>query len=119
MSAVDAVSVAAAGIWTREAIADVLNRCPMVVWDRYTEGQVEGYQLVTVYGWIARDDGRSDFVELQFPAWSDEPGLSTSSAKYDTELYRCVFQRDGSPAQPCIRVEDGFGDLVERKVVLG
>lgn len=95
-----------------EDVVGTLNGLPEVEWDRCTRGGGE----LTVFGWIGRDDGRSDFVVMVF----DEDGLSwftTSSALLSSEFSRRLLGED-APHMPCERVEDVFGDLVRRKVVL-
>lgn len=93
--------------WPARRIAAILNRCTIVRWDRLTDGEQDGgHRNVTVYGWVDRTDGRSDFVVLEFGSWTDQPGFLTSSAEHERELYRQVFEEDGEPSQPCKRVED-------------
>ena len=102
--------------------ASFLDRLPFVTWDRCTVGEDE----LTVYGWIDRlEYFRSDFVVLTFSplAIGQYPGFTTSSAKRSLEIHRALYSPladiiDDSDHRPCQRVEDVFGDLVERKVVL-
>lgn len=69
-----------------EQRAEILNRLPIVKWGRSVPWE-DGAGLVA-YGWIDRDDGRSDFVLVAF-LWPAEP-LSftfwTSSAKHSAEI---------------------------------
>jgi hypothetical protein len=90
-------------------IASAMNLLPEVLWDRCTGDDVSG----CVYGWIARDDGRSDFVLLR---WSEEGfGHTTSSAERSASISKRLF---GSSAghRPCRRVEEVYGEAVANKV---
>lgn len=93
----------------RLAIAEVLNRAPFVRWDRFT---VSPDDEVNVYGWIDRDDGRSDFVLVEFDI--TEPadlsyGWTSSSAEFSEELGRLLygegFDGNGYRHLACQRVE--------------
>jgi len=97
---------------TKRHIAGWLNRFPEVMWDRLTEDAAD----VKAYGWVARDDGRFDFVLLDF--WNADagtPGFSTSSA----ELSATFASRLGvADENECQRVEHVLGDLVLKKIEL-
>ena len=100
----------------RAELAQAMNKLPFVTWDRFTEdpdGDLD------VYGWIARDDGRSDFVMLVFPRPFDPEyvGFSTSSAEYSKEIGRLLHGGE-SVHFDCQRVDEHFGDLVDRKTTL-
>lgn len=95
----------------REEIPSVLNRLPFVRWDRL----VDDGDSVVVYGWIGRDDGRSDFVVATFRADSGE--IFTSSAERSAEIARLVTGSDDGHVE-CQRVEDVFGDLVDNAIRL-
>lgn len=105
----------------RAAIAETLNRVPMVWWDRLTFDA--NAPEATVYGWIPRGDGRWDFVLITFGLEAETPGVewftwSTSSAKYSTTIYRLLHpEADPAGHIECERVEETFGDLVLRKGV--
>lgn len=102
-------------------IAGWLNRLPFVRWDRLTDWRTPSrdHAGVTVFGWIARDDGRSDFVLMEFFSWNhDPPGFSTSSAERSAEIAELLYGPGGDHF-PCQRVEHVFGFLVEHKVELG
>lgn len=74
-----------------------------VQWDRYS-GNSEKF---VVFGWIARPDGRSDFVLLRVD--SQWIGFTTSSAEYSEEISRRL--NDGVPTGThtrCHRVEFNF-----------
>jgi hypothetical protein len=93
----------------REEVARVLNLFPEVAWDRFI---VNGDDL-TVYGWVARLDGRADFLILD--AVLDDDGLrvgyTTSSAEMSAEFGRRLHG-EGQPHYECQRVEAELGDLV-------
>lgn len=99
----------------REWIVETLNTLPFVRWDRLA-GLDEGAWLsLCVYGWIDREDGRSDFVVLTF----DDRGLSfvTSSAERHDEINtRLGF---GAGGDQCRRVEDVLGSDVTNHIELG
>lgn len=110
----------------REHVAGWVNRFPEVIWDRMTHadaGETDEYawpEQVWVFGWIARDDGRTDFLVLQFfrdadADWSS-PFTSTSSARYSAEFADRVGR--GDEHGDCQRVEHLLGDLVDRCVRL-
>jgi hypothetical protein len=74
----------------------------LVKWDRYTMGP-EG--VSTVFGWIDRQDGRSDFVLLR--PTREGCGVTTSSAEHSEAIGAAL--NGGEPTgrhQPCLRVED-------------
>lgn len=75
-------------------------RLPFVLWDRY----IQGTDYVTVYGWIPRDDGRSDFVVLDIEEGRTEPVYHTSSVKYSREICHLLYG-PGSGHVDCQRVE--------------
>jgi hypothetical protein len=92
-------------------IARIMNALPEVTWDRCTGDEING----SVFGWINRDDGRADFVLLQ---WSPEWFRSTtSSAEYSLSISERLF---GSTTghRPCRRVEHVYGELVKNKIVV-
>lgn len=119
-------------------VAHFLNRLPMVRWDRLMEvsdGDDIEYTM-KVYGWIDRDDGRSDFVILDFgnldervmvgisPEGQPPPGFSTSSAMWDPVVHAMLYEGTNwkvAPVgeYPCERVEAVLGDLVENAIRLG
>lgn len=68
----------------RQRIADTANQLPFVEWDRTV--LMEDYGQAVLYGWIRRDDGRADFVVLQF--WDDPDAVAwvTSSAEYSPTI---------------------------------
>lgn len=87
-------------------IEHMLNRLPMVTWDRYagTDG------MYVVYGWIEREqDSYKDFVVIDFEFLPEDKwtvGFCTSSAKYSEEIHKLLEMT--SEHSPCIRVEGTF-----------
>jgi hypothetical protein len=102
---------------THDEIADVMNLLHEVRWDRCINapaGKPDDISFLT-YGWIDRADGRADFVLLEFNDVG--AGITTSSAQHSRAFSERLYGAS-SNHQDCLRVEDVFGDLVERKVVL-
>lgn len=108
----------------KQVVAHYANRLSFVTWDRFTshtQDNPEGgdpYVAVTMYGWIGRDDGRSDFVIL---AWfyidqQQYPWSVTSSAERSEEIGRLLYHDQDwwKPDEhvPCARVEDVFDGMV-------
>jgi hypothetical protein len=101
----------------RAKAARYLNALPFVTWARYVAVRDEDGDIrVCVYGWIAREDGRSDFVCLYFdfdPVGLFDVAFATSSAKH-SETINNVVTGGATEHFPCRRVEEGFGPLIER-----
>lgn len=108
-------------------VSDWLNRLPFVRWDRFLrvplgdEGQYEEgvqYEMLTVYGWIDRDDGRSDFVVLQIPSYAERPGFTTSSAKHSAAINTLLYKNvdPNAPHYRCEPIDGLVGDLVPNRV---
>lgn len=108
--------------WTPERIADYLNRLPLVEWDRGINAPVaggEGEVVTIVYGWILREDGHRDYVQLDFVPWSDRPGFATSSARFSAEMHALIFGPEAAANHaPCVPVKEipGLAALVTRTV---
>lgn len=66
----------------RLVVTATLNLLPEVTWDRWNGELTEG---LLVFGWLPRDDGRSDFVTLTFDA-EGPASFATSSAKFSAEI---------------------------------
>lgn len=108
------------------AIAGRMNRLDEigVTWDRCNIGDSDA----NAFGWIARDDGRADFVELTFQ-WGDTTGLdgdtvrwlvegaSTSSAEHSRRLAE-LLRGNTDDHRDCERVEHVFAGLVNRRIEL-
>lgn len=104
--------------WDREAMAGWLNRLDFVRWDRFVDAPAgPDHRMVSVYGWIGRPDGRSDFVQVDFASWAEQPGFSTSSAEYSALIVELFFG-PGMPHIECQRVDEYFGGLVARTTSL-
>lgn len=82
-----------------------MNLFPEVLWDRYTASD----DWFGVFGWIPRDDGRSDFYTMGFRDGEFEQS-DCSSAKYSKEFWLrlCAIDPNLSPDDhiDCQRVED-------------
>lgn len=80
-----------------------------VQWDRFVETFGGG---LTVYGWIARADGRDDFVLFIYSGGDEDPEYYTSSAERSIEIGRLLWGPDwGGDHVPCRRVESAFKGL--------
>lgn len=98
--------------------AEILNRFPEVFWDRCAGDR----EAMSAYGWIPRDDGRFDFLVVQF---QEKPGgdedwcwLVTSSAKWSQDFaVRIGFRPEQH--NDCERIEDFFGGSVRGAIHLG
>lgn len=85
-----------------EQVIEQLDAFSFVAWDRF----VDQGSVLTVYGWIARDDERSDFVVLVFEDGRVRDGV-TSSAARSPEI-AALLGMMGEHVD-CERVEDRFG----------
>jgi hypothetical protein len=103
-----------------ERRAEILNRLPMVTWDRcaHWSNEPPGMpECLAAFGWIERSDGARDFVLVEF-LWPEEPLLctsTTSSAKYSAELVRLLMGAD-APHVECERITDALHGLVDNTV---
>ena len=100
-------------------IEKTLNLLPEVTWDRWA-GELGDKNGVGVFGWIARDDGKSDFVYLRI----DNDGVwlvATSSEKHSADFLRRLGLKKTQRHQPCKRVEHYFQNVkaVKLPVVKG
>jgi hypothetical protein len=106
-------------------LAELMNRFPEVVWDRWGgwyeyPGEGPAIYAASPFGWIARDDEHFDFFVLT-AFWTLEEGIyhtsqNTSSARFSKEFAERLGNADAH--RECRRVEDDFGNLVERKAEL-
>lgn len=95
-------------------VAGVMNSLPEVTWDRCVPRMSGG----SAFGWIAREDGRSDFLVLY---WDERGpcGYVTSSAKHSADFSRRLFGEEAAGNhKDCERVEKVFAGMVTNKVVL-
>lgn len=94
----------------KSKIEQTLNLLPEVHWDRWT-GELDAELGIGVFGWVARQDGKSDFVYLRVDkdgAWM----VGTSSAEHSAEFARRLkFDTGGEGHKPCKRVEDYFPNV--------
>lgn len=95
--------------WTRHKIEGQLNLLPFVRWDRFVVTPVADLtsEFFNVYGWIDREDGRADFVALEFAPGSPSPSFLTSSVARSEEIAACLYGPD-SQHFDCARVEHHF-----------
>jgi len=89
-------------------LEDKLAQLDFVEWDRYTGGEwSEGRQYVTVYGWIDRQDGYKDFVEII--RWGNgQLYFTTSSAEHTEEIFEVLFDDSLDNHKECQRVENAL-----------
>lgn len=87
--------------WTPELVTGWLDAMPFVCWDRLNRWEGGGLQ---VYGWIARADGRADFVLITFEG-DGALGFTTSSAEWSEHISRLLHGGESVTHIPCERVE--------------
>jgi len=93
----------------RKWIAQYLSTVPVVEWDRFIVGEMDGYQYVNVYGWIDREDEYKDFVWSRFWPANETVEFTTSSDEYSEYLQAEWFGEDTlDDHNPCRRVEHSF-----------
>lgn len=94
-------------IENRRWIESKLRSLRMVDWDRFTIGDWNGEQAVSVFGWIDREDEYKDFVVVIF--WPESEGIynTTSSAEHTEEITQ-KLHGEASDHNECRRVEDTF-----------
>lgn len=100
-------------------IADTLNALPFVTWDRCvdTGEDTDRNRSISVFGWIDRNDGRKDFILVEFASWTNKPGFATSSAFRSREIAEILYGLGGEHFE-CERVEKTFAGLVVNVVRL-
>lgn len=84
----------------------VLGDLDFVMWDRYVEKGSYGYVL---YGWIARADGKFDYIQIEYN--DGEFTSTTSSVIYTEKIPEIIWGKGEYVHNPCIRVESLFPDL--------
>jgi hypothetical protein len=92
-------------------MAALMNQLPEVTWDRCV---VRDF-AVSAFGWIGREDGRSDYFLLIYFA-PDNWVTSTSSARYSREFNERLHGATDTNHQDCSPVREAFGVLVERSL---
>lgn len=105
------------------AVAAVMNNVLRVRWDR----AIEGVEVLHLYGWVDRPDGRADFVMLGVE-WRHRAGdgqpfelfTMTSSADpaLNDELAKAIGVEPDDHAD-CQRIEEVFGGMVTNAIKLG
>lgn len=91
----------------RVEMAETMRLFPEVVWDRFVGDDEDA----AAYGWIERDDDRSDFLLLRFLDGGTRVGFTTSSARYSEEfMERLTGTSEGHI--DCERVEEWFAGLL-------
>ena len=94
-------------------VEEALAKLPYVKWDRWT-GELGSEDGIAVYGWIARDDSKADFVWMRID--NDGPWMfATSSAQYSEDISKRLNFQGSSGHHPCKRVEDFFNVTTCRK----
>ena len=94
-------------------VEEALAKLPYVKWDRWT-GELGSEDGIAVYGWIARDDSKADFVWMRID--NDGPWMfATSSAQYSADISKRLNFQGSSGHHPCKRVEDFFNVTTCRK----
>lgn len=79
-------------------VESVLGGLAFVKWDRFVPFDIG----LRVYGWIPREDNRSDFVVLDL-IWNEMKAIliATSSSKYSNDIARYLELEHN----PCMRLE--------------
>jgi len=88
--------------------SEELQQLDFVEWDRYTGGKwSEEHNYISIYGWIPRNDGYKDFVEII--RW-DDGGIyfTTSSARYTEQIHQILFDEPVENHNECKRVENAI-----------
>jgi len=97
---------------SRNHVEDTLSTLDFVDWDRFVVGEEhpEHGDYINVYGWIPRNDGRADFVLVEFfPDTEDDlMGFTTSSDEWTEEIYRRMFGEEPEEHNDCQRVEHTY-----------
>jgi hypothetical protein len=88
-------------------IARSLESAIPIIWDRFTKTE-DGFYVV--YGWIARLDGRADFII--FELWEDSPEdvfCTTSSAKFSKRVMEVLYG-SAEGHNDCRKIEELFAE---------
>ena len=87
-------------------VREDLEKLPFVRWDRFNRDD-EGD--ISIFGWIDREDGLKDYVEISYMKKDDNGEFTflygTSSAKYSAEIGRLLGFAEHND---CERVEHHF-----------
>jgi len=88
-------------------LEESMERLDFVQWDRYAAGEWDEHaDYVIAYGWIDRDDGYKDYVELLTWSEGDNVMFTTSSAEYTEEIYRRLYGEEPDDHSDCKRIEN-------------
>ncbi len=90
-------------------VIEAMNHLWQVNWDRCTQREDGG----TAFGWIAREDGRSDFIVLHWGRGGF--GFTTSSAALGRVFAKELFGTDAGH-NDCQTIQSVFGDFIRNKV---
>ena len=82
-------------------LLELWRRLDFVTWDRYAQDPTS----ITSYGWITREDDRSDFIVLELDLKSGDVSYTTSSAQYTEEISRRLYGSTDTH-NTCQRIED-------------
>jgi len=102
----------------RRWIEGNLRKCRFVDWDRFTVAYQSDWPgpVVTVYGWIEREDAHEDFVHLVFYTAEQNIDFTTSSDEFSERIHEVLIDEPAREHNPCKRVERHFN--VQNAVVL-
>jgi len=94
----------------KEWVEGKLAKCTFVKWDRFVlaEDPEQDGLVITVYGWIDRQDEYKDFVTVEFWTARDTVDFTTSSEQYTERLHRLLIGEDLDSHNECRRVEHTF-----------
>lgn len=98
----------------RQSIATQMQRYPEVRWDRFVEMEGAWEGSGHAFGWLDREDGKADFVEIVWNTYETgalEFSIGTSSVEHSLEFAQRLHG-EHTVHFDCKRVEDRFGDLV-------
>ena len=104
----------------KQTVAEYANRLPEVLWDRFVSYEIDGQHAIDMYGWLPRDDGRADFVLLQWYDLVEQPlpRAITSSADMSEEISRRMYhdQEWWEPGEhvDCMRADRYFDGVIGR-----
>ena len=100
-----------------EPLAKVMNLVPQVRWDRC----IPLDDLIRIYGWVERPDGRADFVIFESWLVEGRPELNFFTSSPDPELATTIATALGIAINDhvdCQRIEEVFGGMVTNAIKL-
>lgn len=98
---------------TRTRMVDVMARFPEVVWDRFAGTDAN----LVVYGWIERDDDRSDLIAILFYEEATSLGWFTTSALHSADFAARLGYAPEEHSE-CERVEEHFAGLLSDEAMV-